>query len=120
MGAVADAFAQYIHHAALGDLLLQPGQELPAGGPIHGDRHGFGDLGLGGLQKTLQLHQIQAVAAVVMAGIAQQPARAATHGHGGWRGLVGRLQQVDAPGHGAGDQRFQALFAGVGGHGAGE
>jgi hypothetical protein len=33
---------------------------------------------------------------------------------------VGRLQQVGAPGHGAGNQRFQALLAGIGGHGAGE
>jgi hypothetical protein len=32
---------------------------------------------------------------------------------------VGRFQQVGAPGHGSGDQRFQALLAGVGGHGAG-
>jgi hypothetical protein len=32
---------------------------------------------------------------------------------------VGRLQQVSTPGHGAGDQRFQALLAGIGGHGAG-
>jgi hypothetical protein len=117
VGAVADALAQHFHHAALGDLFLQPGQELPAAGPIYGDRHGFGDLRLSGLQKTLQLHQINAVAAVVVSRLAQQPTGSATHRHSGWRGLVGRLQQVGAPGHGAGDQRFQSLFAGVRGHG---
>jgi hypothetical protein len=33
---------------------------------------------------------------------------------------VGRFQQVGDPGHGSGDQRFQALLAGIGGHGADE
>jgi len=37
---------------ALGALFLQLGQELPAGGAIHGDRHGLGDLRLGALQKS--------------------------------------------------------------------
>ena len=84
------------------------------------DLHGFSYRRLGGLQKPLQLHKIEAEAAVVLARIAQQPAGAATHRHSGRGALVGWLQQVGAPGHGAGDQRFQALLAGIGGHGARE
>jgi hypothetical protein len=65
------------------------GKELPAFGNIHADLHSFGDPGLSVLQIPVHLHQIQAEVAVVMARIPQQPTGSATHGHGGWRGLVG-------------------------------
>jgi hypothetical protein len=117
---VADALAQHLHHASLADLLLQASQELPACGPIHADLHGFGHGGLGSFEKALQLHQIEAEVAVVVARIPQQPTGTTTHRHSCGGGLVGRFQQVGAPGHGSGDQRFQALLAGIGGHGARE
>ncbi|WP_399253919.1 hypothetical protein [Synechococcus sp. CS-1326] len=109
--------AQNIDRAATGDLPLEPRQELAASGPIGGKGHCFKGFGLGGQQETAQLHQIDAVVAVVMGGISQQPTGATSHRHAGFGGHVGRHQHIGAAGHGPQDQRLQALFGGVGGHG---
>jgi hypothetical protein len=50
-------------------------------------------------QEAAELHQVDAVLAVVVGRIAEQPAGAAGHGHGAVRRGVGRRQQVREAGH---------------------
>ena len=50
---VLDAVAQHVDHAALRDLALQPGEELPPGRAVVGEIEGFGNFRLRGVQKAL-------------------------------------------------------------------
>ena len=74
---VLDAVAQHVDRPALADLPLQPRQELAPRRAILGQVQRGGRLGLGDLQEDGELHQVDAVLAVVVVPIAQQPARAA-------------------------------------------
>ena len=65
-----DAGAQTVHHAALGDLALEPVQELGALGAILVDAESFISIGLGGGKKLDQLGQIDGMFPVVILRIA--------------------------------------------------
>ena len=114
---VLDAVAQHVDHAALRNLPLQPRQELAPRRAVLGQVQRGGRLGLGDLQEDGELHQVDAVLAVVVVPITQQPARAAVERgrctdrarRGPARGRPHRLA-----GHGGDDQAFEAFFAGVG------
>ena len=67
---VLDPVAQHVYRAALADLTLQPRQELAARRAILAEAQRFGSLGLGGAQEGGELHEIDAVLAVVVLGIA--------------------------------------------------
>ena len=80
--AVSDAVAQHVDGAALGDLALQPGEELAPRRTVLVERQRFGGVRLGGLQECRELDPIDAELAVVVVGIAAAPARAAVAGAG--------------------------------------
>ena len=67
---VAHALAQHVHNATLGDLALQPVQELGALDAVRRQFQRFHRLGLGGLQEGQQLRHIQRHIAVVVGGLA--------------------------------------------------
>ena len=56
--AVFDPVAQNIDHAALGDLALQPRQELPSGRAIVVEIEGFGNFRLSGVKKGAELGKV--------------------------------------------------------------
>ena len=68
---VLDAAAQHVDGAALGDLSLQPGEELAPGGAVLGERQRFGGLGPGRAQEGRELGEVDAVLAVVVVGFPQ-------------------------------------------------
>ena len=67
---MADALAQHVHNATLGDLALQPVQELGALDAVRRQFQHFHRIGLGGLQEVQQLRHIQRHVAVVVGGLA--------------------------------------------------
>ena len=69
-GPVAHALAQHVHHAALGDLALQPVQELGALNALRRQLQRFYRLGACSLQEGQQLRHIQRHVAVVVGGLA--------------------------------------------------
>ena len=71
--AVLDALAQHVDDAALGDLALQPGQELLAGRRVVGKVEGLGEAGLGCVQEALKLTNIYAIGTVIRLGVAANP-----------------------------------------------
>ena len=94
--AVLDAVPQHVDDAPLGDLALEPGQELlPRRAGVR-QVEMVDQVGLRGGQKRGELRQVDGEFAVVLLGVALNPA-------GG--------------GHVGDDQALQALFAGVGLHG---
>ena len=117
MRPVLEAVAEHVDAAAPGDLPLQSRQELAAGGTIDLQRQAIEGIGLGGHQEAAQLNEIDAVVAVVMGGISQQPTGATSHRHTGFGGGMGGHKNIGTAGHGPHDQSLQALFAGVAGHG---
>ena len=114
---MGNTLAEYVDDAALADFTRKAGEELPTRGAIGVEAQCLGHLGLGELEKAAQLHQVDAEDAVVMPGVAKQPASASCDGNVEAGGRMGRHEQVGAAGHGSHDQPFQALFADVGGHG---
>ena len=80
MGIVFDAVAQNVDSAALGDLDLQPGQELPPSRAVLLECQRFGGLPLRGLEERSELGAIDAERAVVVVGVAAAPADAAVGG----------------------------------------
>ena len=111
--AVSDAVAQHVDGAALGDLALQPGEELSSRRTVLVQRQRFGGVRLGGRQECRELDPIDAELAVVVVGIAAAPARAAVAGAGLrcpalLRWIAGMAGQRRA------DQAFEAAFGGVG------
>ena len=71
---VLDAVAQHVDDAALADLALQAGQELAPRRAVLVEVERLGRLGLGGLQEGAELRQVDAVLAVVVLGLAADPA----------------------------------------------
>ena len=117
---VLDAVAQHVDHPALADLPLQPRQELAPRRAILGQVQRGGRLGLGDLQEDGELHQVDAVLAVVVVPVAQQPARAAVEGAGcsdrSRRSPARGGRPYRLAGHGGDDQGFKSFFGSVGGH----
>ena len=112
---VLEAVPQHVDGAVLADLPLEPGQELAPGRAVGLQLEGLGDLRLSGHEEAPELHQVYAVARVVVPRATQQPPRAAGHRSRSLRRLVLRHQGLRAAGHGADDGGFEAVFAGVGG-----
>ena len=115
--AMLDAMAQDVDGAALGDLALQPREELAPGWAIFVQRQRFRGFGLCGAKERGKLNRIDAVFAVVVEPVAAAPTHAAVTGRrfadGGRRGrLAGMPRERGA------DQAFEAAFGGVGGHGS--
>ena len=89
VGAVLDAVAEDLDGAAFGDLALESGQELAAGGAVFVEAEGGGGVGLGGVEEGAELDEVDAVLAVVVVVVAGGPAYAAV-GAGGVRRRCGR------------------------------
>ena len=113
---VLEPVAQDVDGAALGDLALQPRQELAPSGAVLAEVERLADVGLGRAQEGRELGEIDAVLAVVVARIAADPARAVGRrpladgvGRAGAR-IAGRAGQRRA------DQAFETALGGVGGH----
>jgi len=70
---VLHAVAQHVDDAASGDLPLQPGQELPAGGAVVAEVQRRGRLRLGGMQEQRQLRQIHAIVPIVIRWLTLDP-----------------------------------------------
>ena len=112
---VLDAVAQHVDRPALGDLALQPCEELAPRRPVLVQGQRLRDLRLRGAQERGQLHAIHAEFAVVVAGTAAAPARAADRRRGNdgvFRGITGMAGQRRA------DQSLQPPFRGIGSHAA--
>ena len=73
MGAVSDAVAQHVDGAALGNLSLQPREQLAPCRSVLGERERFRRFGLGCVQERRKLGEIDAVLAIVIAGVAAIP-----------------------------------------------
>ena len=83
VGAVLDAVPEDFDRAAFGDLALETGEELAAGGAVFVEAEGGGGVGLGGVEKGAELDEVDAVFAVVVVMVAGGPADAAV-GAGGF------------------------------------
>ena len=70
---VLDSVAQHVDGATLGDLALQPGQERAPRGAAVGQRQRVDGLRLGVAQERRELHQVDAVLAVVVVEVATAP-----------------------------------------------
>ena len=66
VGAVLDAVAEDFDGAAFGDLALEAGEELAAGGAVFVEAEGGGCVGLGGVEERAELDEVDAVLAVVV------------------------------------------------------
>ena len=115
VGAVPDAVAQDVDGAALGDLALQAGEELAAGGTVLVEAKGGGSVGLGCFEERLELDQVDAVLAVVVVMIAGGPADAAV-AEGRFADGPARRGVARVAGQGLADEAFEAAFGQVGGH----
>ena len=113
--AVPHAAAQHVDHAALRDLALQPGQELPPRRSVRVRRQRLGRRRLGGAQERRELDPVHAELAVVVAEAAAAPAHAAVSGARLRRPAFLRRLARMAGQHRA-DETFETAFGGVGGH----
>ena len=77
VGAVLDAVPKDIDGAAFGDLALEAGEALAAGGAVFVEAEGGGGVGLGGVEEGAELDEVDAVFAVVVVMVAGGPAYAA-------------------------------------------
>ena len=117
MGPVLDPLAEHVDDAALADLALEAGQELPApwtivfqAQPLEGIRLRFDE-------ERQELGQIDRVLSVVVVRVAADPA-GSTRGGGGFAFQTCLRQYGIARGASqcCADQPFEAAFAGIGGH----
>ena len=76
--------------AAFGDLTLEAGEELAAGGAVFVEAEGGGGVGLGGVEEGVELDEVDAVLAVIVVMVAGGPADAAVGRGGGVRRRCGR------------------------------
>ena len=112
---VLHALPQHVDGPALGDLPLQPSQELAPGRAILSEAQRRGSDRLSGVEEGRELGQVDAVLAVVVVRVAAYPAEAVDGRpllqHAAFRRRVaGRARQRLA------DQALQPPLAGVGGH----
>ena len=85
-------------------------------GPSVAERERVEEILLRRQHEAAELDEVDAVVAVVVVRIAEQPAGAAGDGSGGLgRDVLGR-EQIGVPGHRADDQVFEAALGRVGGH----
>ena len=89
VGAVLDAVAEDGDGAVFGDLALEAGEELVAGGTVFVEAEGGGGVGLGGVEEGAELDEVDAVLAVVVVMVAGGPAYAAVGGGGFADGAAG-------------------------------
>lgn len=95
VGTVPDAVPERVDRAALVDLALKPGQELAAGRAVFVEAQRGGGVGLGGMEETAELDEIDAVLSVVVATVAGRPADAAVSRRGlANRSARGRISGV--------------------------
>ena len=124
-GAVVHTLAQHVNDAALADFVGEAGEKLL---PVDvfrvlviGDAEFLERFRLCGVQELEQLRHFERVGAVVVLGIAGEPARA---GRLGGRKGIGRLgdqalghgRKAVRAGHVAHDQHFEAFLGDVGAH----
>ena len=109
VGAVLHAVAEDGDGAVFGDLALEAGEELAAGGTVLVEAEGGGGVGLGGVEEGVELDEVDAVLAVVVVVVAGGPAYAAVSG--GWLadGAAGR-GVAGVAGEGLADEAFEAAF----------
>ena len=114
--AMPDAVAQHLDGSSLGDLALQPRQELPPRRPVLVERERLGDLGLGGMRRNAaELGEIDAILAVVVAMVAGAPADPAI-GSARLHERACRRRVAGMPGERRADQALEALLARIGRH----
>ena len=111
---VFDAVAQHIDRTALADLALQASQEFAPRWPVRVEVQRLCCAGLCLLQKCGKLRQVHAVLAVVVAPVAQSPARTAVE-RAGFTNAAGYWRSYRVAGHGCDNEAFEAPFARVGG-----
>ncbi len=111
---VLDAVTQHVDGAALADLALQAGQELAPCRAVLAEVERLGRLGLRLPQESGELRQVHAVLAVVVVGIAADPANSV--GGRPLAHLVGLRRVARVAGQRRADQPFEAALAGVGVH----
>ena len=109
MGAVFDAVAEDGDGAVFGDLALEAGEELSAGGAVLVEAEGGGGVGLGGVEKGAELDEVDAVLAVVIVMVAGGPAGAAV-GAGGFADGAAGGRVAGVAGEGLADEAFEAAF----------
>ena len=109
VGAVLDAVAKDFDGAAFGDLALEAGEELAAGGAVFVEAEGGGGAGLGGVEEGTELDEVDAVFAVVVVVVAGGPAYAAI-GAGGFADGAAGGGVAGVAGEGLADEAFEAAF----------
>ncbi len=110
-----DAVAQHVDDAALRDLALEPGQELPPRRAVLAQGQRLGGFRLRGVEESRELDPIDAELAVVVAGVAAAPADAAVGGPR-LRGPALLRRVAGMAGQHRADEAFEAAFGRVGGH----
>src|SRR4051794_1718984 len=103
MRSVLDPLTQDVDRAAFGDLALQAGQETAARGPVVVELQCVDQMLLRGAEKAAELDEIDAVFAVVVRRIAEEPTGAAGDGNGGLGGDMRGDEDVGTPCHRADD-----------------
>ena len=111
-----DAVAQHLDGASLGDLALQPRQELAPRRPILVQRQRLGDLGLGVSQELSKLGEINAILAVVVLVAAGAPADPAIDSARLGHERACRRRVAGMPGERRADEALEALLARIGRH----
>src|SRR4051812_40343884 len=99
MRSVFDAFPQDVDRAAFGALALQSREEGPARWPVGVELQGVDQMLLRGAQKAAELDEIDAVLAIVVRCVAEQPAGSAGDGNGSLRCDVRGDQNIGASCH---------------------
>ena len=109
VGAVLDAVAEDGDGAVFGDLALEAGEELAAGGAVFVEAEGGGGGGLGGVEEGAELDEVDAVFAVVVVMVAGGPAYAAV-GAGGFADGAAGGGIAGVAGEGLADEALEAAF----------
>ena len=109
VGAVLHAVAEDVDGAVFGDLALEAGEELAAGGTVFVEAEGGGGVGLGGVEEGAELDEVDAVLAVVVVVVAGGPAYAAV-GAGWFADGAAGGGIAGVAGEGLADEAFEAAF----------
>lgn len=95
--AMLEAVAEDVDDPLGADGTLEPGEELATGGARRVEREGVGELRLGGAEEAAELDEVDAVLAVVVGRVAEEPAGAAGDGERGVGGDVGGERRSGRP-----------------------
>ena len=115
MRPVLDPLAEHIDDTALANLALQPGQEFTPRRTPFGQRQRLGGLRLRRLQERRELDPINTELAVVVLGIAADPACSAIAARRFYDAAFFR-RIARMTGERRADQAFQSSLGGIGGH----